>query len=576
MTLFVAHPDTATATLHGRFEHQVLLWPHNIAVSYADKHLTYEQLDRYATEYAKQLIEHGVDANSAVAIMLPRGIDLIVYIMAVLKVGAYYVPIDPNHPIGRVEWVLQTSNPVCVISRKTLCDRLWPDQLPDTLVGRIYLADPDYTVGHRVLTSAAADKDGVNTSIPHIPATKHSAAAYVIFTSGSTGKPKGVMVGHSQVINLLDATQPLLHNDHTDVWTLFHSFAFDFSVWEIWGALTTGARLCIVSKETTWSAEAFCRLLRDEHVSILNQTPSSFYALINAECQARDSGEHALSLRSIILGGEALNLQKLEQWWQYYPEGQPRLINMYGITETTVHVTWLELTQNLGDSEHSPIGQALLGLEVHLLDPHLHTVAEGQMGEIFVSGVQLAQGYLNRPDLSASRFIASPFHSGQRMYRSGDLALRRDGQLFYLGRADRQLNIRGFRVEPAEIESTIESHPAIRQCAVLVKPKQAGQESDSLIAFLLTRGDDKAAPSLSDVRAYSSKRLPAHLLPGAFFFVSAFPLNVNGKLDQDALLRQWQATQPAQDILKRRLELLRSKMVKSNDAVSIKRSNVKE
>lgn len=555
-------PGRGSTSLHGRFRHQALIRPNNIAVCYEDERLTYKQLDSLATTQSEYLVKQGVLPGDMIAVMLPRGIDLIVHILAVLKAGASYVPIDPNYPTNRVDWVLKTSNPICLISNRAQHKQMWEGQEPDSLKKVwVHLVDDDktedaYFLGMQESTQSRSKSRSVDT-------------AYVIFTSGSTGKPKGVMVGHDQVIAMLDAVTPLLRNDHRDVWSLFHSFAFDFSVWEIWGALTSGAGLCIVPQETSWSADSFSQFLRTERVTILSQTPSAFYALMTSEQQALDRGEKPLSLRAVVFGGEALNLKKLDEWWKNYPEGKPRLINMYGITETTVHVTWLELSRDLIYEERSPIGKAIPGLEVQLLDKQLKLVAEGEVGEMYISGKQLAFGYLGRPDLTASRFIASPFNSGERLYRTGDLALRRNGQLFYFGRSDRQLKVRGFRIEPEEIESAIESHPGVQQSVVLPKPKVNSFSYEGLIAFQTTKKNVALPLIESTLRAYLANKLPAHLIPSDFLFVASFPLTVNGKLDQDALLHEWKLHKESQNLPQKRMELLREKMAKTTEQLGL-------
>jgi nonribosomal peptide synthetase DhbF len=552
------HPAGQPDSLHGRFEQQALRWPQRLALSYRGQHLSYQQLNERADERASQLRAAGVQAGDLVALMLPRGLDLVVQVLAVLKAGAGYVPIDPNYPQERVDWMLESSQPVRLLTHRHLANRLWEAGVPEALHNRIQWIDVDEPHSAAPLSPARGRPTDAGQ-------TDHSAlaVAYIIFTSGSTGKPKGVMVGHHQVMYLLDAVIPRLHCDQTDVWTLFHSLAFDFSVWELWGALTTGGRLCIVPQDVTWSADSFAALLRAEQVTVLNQTPSAFYALTQTESQLLAQGDNPLPLRSVIFGGEALNMHQIKRWWSLYAPGQPRLINMYGITETTVHVTWLELTQTLADTDGSPIGEAIPGLEVHLLNSALAPVAEGEPGEIHVGGRQLALGYLGRPDLTASRFIADPIHPGQRLYRSGDLAVRRAGQLFYLGRADRQLKIRGFRIEPAEVEAAIESHPAVQRCAVLAQPAKAGHTSDGLLAFLVATAGVDPLPEATDLRRHLAERLPVHCLPAEFLFLEKLPLTVNGKLDQAVLLTHWRAQQPPDNAQQRRLELLRAKLAET-------------
>lgn len=539
------------ASLHGRFEQQALRWPQRLALSYQDQHLTYQQLNERAGERASQLRAAGVRPGDLVALMLPRGLDLVVQVLAVLKAGAGYVPIDPNYPKERVDWMIECSQPVRLLTHSNIANRFWEAGGSEMLRNRIQLIDvEELQPAGRGLASYAFH--------PH---QSDLAVAYIIFTSGSTGKPKGVVVGHHQVMYLLDAVIPRLDCDHTDVWTLFHSLAFDFSVWELWGALTTGGRLCIVPQDVAWSADSFAALLRAEQVTVLNQTPSAFYALTQTESHLLARGENPLRLRSVIFGGEALNMHQIKRWWSLYAPGQPRLINMYGITETTVHVTWLELTQALADTEGSPIGEAIPGLDVHLLNKStLEPVADGEPGEIHVGGRQLALGYLGRPDFTASRFIADPTRPGQRLYRSGDLAVRRGGQLFYLGRADRQLKIRGFRIEPAEVEAAVETHPAVQRCAVLAQPAKEAQISEGLLAFLVAKPGADELPQAPALRRHLAERLPVHCIPSEFLFVEQLPLTVNGKLDQALLLHHWAAEQTQVNTRQRRLDLLRAKL----------------
>jgi nonribosomal peptide synthetase DhbF len=547
-------------SLHARFEHQAQCWPQEIALSYGAEQLTYAELNKQADAQARRFQLDGVRPGDLVAILLPRGLESVIQVLATLKAGAGYVPIDPNYPVERIEWMLESSKPTRILTHRNLCNRLWETELPGFMVDRVCWSDATHKSEQIPLKASSDSKASSPKLDSHEPRNESLEVAYIIFTSGSTGKPKGVMVGHSQVLSLLDAVIPTLGSDHTDTWTLFHSLAFDFSVWELWGALTTGGRLCIVPQEIAWSPESFVSLLRNEKVTVLNQTPSAFYALTHAESQARSNGEKALSLRSVIFGGEALNLHQIERWWALYPVGQPRLINMYGITETTVHVTWLELTPELAALDGSPIGDAISSLQLYLLNDELNSVADGQPGEIYVGGSQLALGYLGRPDLTASRFIAT--QQGERLYRSGDLAVRREGHLFYLGRVDRQLKIRGFRIEPAEVEAAIETHPAIKQCAVLPQPVNEGEIPDRLLAFVIpNRGSP--VPESTELRQYLSALLPVHCLPSEAISVDFLPLTVNGKLDQTILLRQWRNQRQRLNPQEQRLRLLRAKLTEN-------------
>ncbi|HKV08643.1 MAG TPA: amino acid adenylation domain-containing protein, partial [Thermoanaerobaculia bacterium] len=348
------------------------------------------------------------------------------------------------------------------------------------------------------------------------------ALAYVIYTSGSTGRPKGVMVTHRQAARLFAASASFGFGPG-DVWTLFHSYSFDFSVWEIWGALLHGGRLVVVPRWVARSPEAFRELLAREGVTVLNQTPSAFYQLQQVEGDP-------LRLRWVIFGGEALEPAKLQPWLDRHGDEQPVLVNMFGITETTVHVTHRPLTRADLDAG-SVIGAPLPDLSLYLLDRALRPVPPGVVGEIFVGGAGVARGYHGRPELTAERFL--PGEHGARLYRSGDLARRRaDGEIEYLGRADQQLKVRGFRIEPGEIESALVRHPAVGEAAVLARRVSA--EDIRLVAFLAPRAGREIPPA-EELRSLLLETLPEHMVPASFVSLQTLPLTPHGKVDRRAL-----------------------------------------
>ena len=346
----------------------------------------------------------------------------------------------------------------------------------------------------------------------------------MIYTSGSTGRPKGVVVPHSSVVTLLANTRPDMDFGPRDVWVQFHSFSFDFAVWELWGALAHGGELLVPEYGLTRSPLDFHRLVRERGVTVLNQTPSAFYQFIEAD---RHAGEPVTALRRIIFGGEALDLGRLRGWVERHGTGSPELVNMYGITETTVHVTHRVLTDEdfgLGD-DVSPIGGPIPGLVTYLLDDRLRPVPPGRVGAIYVAGDQVSLGYLGRPGLTAGRFVANPFASdGSRMYHTGDLALRTlDGELEFAGRADDQVQLKGFRIELGEVESAIRELDGVVDVAVTV-----ADSGDHLVAHVVGR-----VPG--DLTGLLSSKLPVHMVPGRVLPVDALPLTVNGKLDRQAL-----------------------------------------
>jgi amino acid adenylation domain-containing protein len=360
-------------------------------------------------------------------------------------------------------------------------------------------------------------------------------AAYVIYTSGSTGTPKGVIVEHRQVLRLFDVSQALFGFGSSDVWTMFHSFGFDFSVWEIWGALLHGGRLVVVPTKTSRSPDAFYALLERERVTVLNQTPSAFQGLVRLDRASTPARE--LALRHVIFGGEALDPQILRDWFARRGDQRPALTNMYGITETTVHVTHHRLTR--GDAElagKSVIGRPLDDLAVYLLDADGKQVPTGEPGEVYVGGAGVARGYLKRPELDAQRFLRDPF-SGQRdarMYRSGDLASRlSDGTLVYLGRGDDQVKIRGFRIELGEVESCLRS--SSNTAAAVVLARDYGEGDKRLIAYVVPAPESSRNQTIKELRALVAERLPEHMRPSAYVALEALPLTTNGKVDRAAL-----------------------------------------
>ncbi|MCY7483275.1 amino acid adenylation domain-containing protein [Paenibacillus alvei] len=524
-------PHAEQATIPQLFEAQAVRSPQAIAVVHEGAAITYEQLNKRANRLAHLLMEHRVGPEHIVALGLPRSMEMIVGVLAVLKAGAAYLPLDPDYPAERLAYMLEDAGPVCIVT-----DRRTIEKLPDGGMGavpRILLDDPEVM---RQLASCS-ESDPIEQMCrrklsPYSP-------AYIIYTSGSTGKPKGVLIPHQNVVRLFSATEHWFHFGADDVWTLFHSYAFDFSVWEIWGALLHGGRLVIVPHAVSRSPEEFLGLLVQEGVTVLNQTPSAFYQLMQADREHPNLGQ-ALSLRYIVFGGEALELGRLRDWYERHADDAPRLINMYGITETTVHVSFNELNRNSDvPGASSLIGGSIPDLRVYVLDDALQPVPYGVTGEMYVSGAGLARGYWGRPGLTAERFVADPFGPpGSRMYRTGDLAKRViGGGLDYLGRADHQVKIRGFRIELGEIQAVLAKHPSVAQAAVIVREDNPGDKR--LAAYVVPAAN--APWDAVELRRHAASMLPDYMVPSAIIGLDALPLTPNGKLDRKAL--------PAPDIV---------------------------
>ncbi|RGD62650.1 amino acid adenylation domain-containing protein [Kitasatospora xanthocidica] len=506
-------------TLVDLFEERAARTPRAEAVTCGGEHLDYAELDARADRLAHRLAGLGAAPERYVALALPRTADLVVAVLAVLKTGAAYLPLDPGLPAERRAELLRDAAPVALVTLEPPADPTGVE------VPVLALADPG--VRADLARRPAGPLGAGHRPLPDSP-------AYAIFTSGSTGRPKGVVVPHANVVRLFEQTRELFGFGAEDVWTLFHSYTFDFSVWELWGPLLHGGRLVVVPEDTARSPEDFLRLLAEERVTVLNQTPSAFHQLARADAELPDISAR-LALRTVVFGGEALDVTRLGDWYRRHPEDAPRLVNMYGITETTVHVTHTALdpaTATAGGP--GPIGTGIADLRLYVLDGDLAPVPPGAVGELYVAGEGLARGYLNRPGLTAGRFLADPFGApGTRMYRTGDRARwQADGTLRYLGRADQQVKIRGYRIEPGEIEAALQTHPGVALATVGVHEDATGTRR--LVAHLV--GEDPARPpGAAELRAHLERLLPAYLVPAAYVPLAALPLTPNGKLDRRAL-----------------------------------------
>jgi amino acid adenylation domain-containing protein len=503
----VGATNTPRGCLHELFADVAAEFPDRVAVVDRRSALTYAELDVAANRLAHRLIALGAGPERLVGLRAQRSADLVVGVLAILKAGSGYLPLDPTHPMDRAQFVLEDAD----------CHLVLTDD-EDAAA----LAAPGRSVVRFTDVSTVAPDTAPEVDV------RRGNVAYVIYTSGSTGRPKGVVVSHANITRLFETTAPDYGFGPQDVWTLFHSIAFDFSVWELWGALLHGGRLVVVDYLTSRDPAEFLKVLQSQAVTVLNQTPTAFRHLVGA---AEDAGFPPLALRSVIFGGEALEPATLRSWVEAYGIVQPRLVNMYGITETTVHVTVRPLESADLDAAISPIGVPVGDLQVYLLDAQLREVPVGVEGEMYVGGPGVSRGYLGRPVLTAQRFVPDPFGApGGRLYRTGDLAVRSDdGELLFHGRSDTQVQLHGFRIEPGEIERAILDQPGVRAAVCLLR-EDVPQEP-RLVAYVVSAGGDLP----DDLRARLAQRLPAYMLPSVIVPCAMLPLTANGKLDRGAL-----------------------------------------
>ncbi len=487
------------------FAAQVARAPEAVAVVCEGRSMTYRELDEAASRLAHLLAGQGVGPGDVVALLFSRCAEAVVAVLAVLKAGAAYLPIDPMHPDERIRFIVADAAPIAAITTAGLRSRLAGCDLV-----MIDVEDP------RIDTQPATA----------LPAPAADDIAYLIYTSGTTGVAKGVAVAHHSVIRLLESLDADLELAG-QVWTQCHSLAFDYSVWEIFGALLHGGRLVVVPEVVARSPEDLQALLVTEQVSVLSQTPSAFYGLQTADALQPELGLQ-LKLDTVVFGGEALEPQRLGAWLRNHP-GSPRMINMYGITETTVHASFREIVEADVDGDVSPIGVPLAHLGFFVLDGWLRPVPAGVVGELYVAGRGVGVGYVGRAGLTGSRFVACPFGgSGARMYRSGDLVCwGADGQLRYLGRADEQVKIRGYRIELGEVRAALGAVDGVEQAVVIAREDGPGDKR--LVGYITGTAEP------AEIRAALAERLPAYMVPAAVVVLATLPLTPNGKLDTRAL-----------------------------------------
>ena len=494
----------ADKTIHQLFEEQVTRTPENIAVTFGDEHVTYFELDERVNRLAHYLRRQGVGPNKLVALCLNKSPEMIVSLLAVLKAGGAYLPLAPANPAERLRFVIEDSGTEHLITTSSLAGNV------------------PVTVASTVLLDADSEAISAEPSTaPDITVTPNDLA-YCIYTSGSTGKPKGALIEHRNVVRLMVNDKLQFTFTSADVWSMFHSYSFDFSVWEMYGALLYGGRVVVVPEHVSKDPALFLDLLVNEKVTVLNQTPTAFYNLASL-----DRGE-SLALRYVIFGGEALRPALLREWKAAHP--RVKLINMYGITETTVHVTFKEIDDEHVATDTSNIGVPIPTTTTYIFDDEMRLLPVGVPGEICVGGGGVCRGYLNRDELTRRKFVANPYKPEETIYRSGDLGkLLPSGEMVYMGRSDDQVQIRGFRVEPGEVQSQLLTHPLITRAEVIAKTMHHG--AVELVAYVVALGN----LDVTELRTHVASALPHYMVPSAFVFIDEMPLTSNGKVDRRAL-----------------------------------------
>ncbi len=496
-------------TIHRLFEEQVERTPDNTALICGNEVLTYRELNNRANLIAARLKKLGVERESIVAIITERSFEMIAGILGILKAGGGYLPIDPSYPLQRIRYMLEDSGAATILTKAGLLNQDWT---------------ADFESERQVVY---LDEPGMYDGVAQNPSdeNKPSDMAYVIYTSGTTGNPKGAVVEHKNVVRLMFNDKIQFDFCDRDVWTLFHSYCFDFSVWEMYGALLYGGKLVIVPKTVAQSPGEFIKLLEKEKVTVLNQTPTGFGNLVR---EAETNDAELFNIRYIIFGGEALKPALLKSWMEKYPD--TKFINMYGITETTVHVTYKEITRFEVENNVSNIGRPIPTLTAYIMDKNLRLQPVGAAGELCVGGEGVCRGYLNRPELTADKFIQNPYNEKERLYRSGDLArMLPDGEMEYLGRIDHQVKIRGHRIELGEIENCLLQLEGIKEAVVLAEPDENGDMV--LTAYIASDSEQKSG----QLREHLSHSLPGYMIPGAFVKLAQIPVTSNGKVDRKAL-----------------------------------------
>ncbi|MDJ0756883.1 MAG: amino acid adenylation domain-containing protein [Ardenticatenaceae bacterium] len=508
------HPYPDHYTVHELFERQAAAVPDKIALIFQDLTLTFRQLNQQANQLAHYLIGAGLKAEDRVGISLPRSPEMIVSLLAIIKAGGVYVPLDPNYPADRLAFMAENAQIVQLITRQSILKQF----------------DGSLSKNTAVLTLDEIDGEiaGQPDTNPHNQLNPDSGF-YIVYTSGSTGVPKGVLGHHRGAVNRFNWMWEQYPFSPDEICCQKTTLNFVDAVWEIWGPLLQGVPLLLVSEESFSDMHTLVKLLGEYNVTRLVLVPSLLQTMLD---RVPNLGQQLPELTIWTTSGEALSVTLYQRFRQAFPEAT--LLNIYGSSEVAADATCFEVRSDLVDQSVS-IGRPIHNMQVYILDEGLHPVADGQSGELYVGGVGLAHGYVSRDDLTAERFIPNPFSKEPhaRIYRTGDIArLNSEGWIEYLGRVDNQVKIRGIRIELSEIEAALETHPAVAQAIVTVVEKEA---ENKLLAAYWKLVPGVPAPSSVDLRQYLHTRLPAAMVPNYLMPLDQFPLTPNGKINRRAL-----------------------------------------
>ncbi|XWU44250.1 MAG: amino acid adenylation domain-containing protein [Dolichospermum sp. UKL202] len=494
--------------IHQLFEEQVKRTPDAVAVVFADKQLTYNELNIRANQLAHYLQSFGVEANVLVGICVERSLEMIVGLLGILKAGGAYVPLDPDYPQERLSFMLADTQIKVLLTQQNLVEKLQKHQV------KLVCLDTDSPV------IAQCSQD--NAIAPPIADVQATNLAYVIYTSGSTGQPKGVEVVHRGVNRLLFGVN-YVHLDETQRFLQIAPISFDASTFEIWGALLHGAR-CVLFPESIPTAKSLSEEIHKHGITVLWLTSALFNSIIDDDPQALSG------IKQLLIGGEALSLAHVNRAFETLPFTQ--IINGYGPTESTTFTCCYPIPRKIETTiESIPIGSPIANTQVYILDDYLQPVPVGVPGELHVSGAGLARGYLNRPELTQEKFIPNPFDNS-KLYKTGDLArYLPDGNIEYVGRIDNQVKIRGFRIELGEIEAVLSQHPQIKSIVAIAREDTIGDKR--LVAYIVPH--PQQTPSAKELCSFLKTKLPEYMIPNAFVFLEVLPLTPNGKVDRRAL-----------------------------------------